>query len=273
VGKGGITTGSDGALWFLAEAGAAIGRMTTSGSVTTFPLPPGDDAGAVTPGPDGALWFTIMSSGGNAIGRLTTSGQMRTYTSKILGTAGWGTTSFNRLHHRILWDITAGPNDSLWFSEQEYSNLGRAWIGTITTSGLIKDRELPRGAHPGPLTEGPDGAIWFGTINPNGGNAIGRVTTSKKFRVSRFSSAGDVGQVLGITAGPDGALWFTNYSVPGDTGFSPYPSVGRLTTAGAFTTYGSAYVTEGAMAITTGPDGAMWFIDHLNDTLGRITVP
>jgi streptogramin lyase len=32
-------------------------------------------------------------------------------------------------------------------------------------------------------------------------------------------------------------------------------------------------VTEGAMGITTGSDGAIWFNDHLNDSLGRITVP
>jgi virginiamycin B lyase len=122
------------------------------------------------------------------------------------------------------------------------------------------------------LTTGPDGAIWFAGDNFNGGNAIGRMTTSGVF-TEYAGQAGQIGQVLGLTAGPDGALWFTNYSVPGDYGFYPYPSIGRITTAGVVTTYGSPYVTEGAMGITTGSDGAIWFNDHLNDSLGRITVP
>lgn len=269
-GNGGITSGSDGALWYVANSGQDIGRITTSGSVSTFPLPSGIGyTTAITSGPDGALWFVVNnSSGTNSIGQLTTSGQFTIFTDPSLGSADWDASD-----HRYIWDITKGPDGALWFSSAYASNLNDgSWIGRISTSGVVTQYPIPFGVNPGPLTAGPDGAIWFAGININGGNAIGRVTTSGAF--SEYSGqAGQIGQVLGLTAGPDGALWFTNYSVPGDTGFYPYPSIGRLTTAGALTTYGSAYATEGAMAITTGSDGAMWFIDHLNDTLGRITVP
>src|ERR1022692_4944019 len=67
-----ITTGPDGALWFTAED--TIGRITTTGTVTTYPVghpiltPWG--SGQITAGPDGALWFTAE----DAIGRITTGG-------------------------------------------------------------------------------------------------------------------------------------------------------------------------------------------------------
>ncbi len=269
-GNGGMTSGSDGALWYIANSGLDIGRITTSGSVSTFPLPSGiGSANAITSGPDGALWFVVGNNGGsNAIGQITTSGQFTIFTDPSLGTANW-----NASDHRELWDITKGPDGALWFSSEYASNLNAgSWIGRITTSGVVTQHKIPFPVNPGPLTAGPDGAIWFAGINFNGGNVIGRVTTSGVF--SEYAGQpGQIGQVLGLTAGPDGALWFTNYSVPGDFGFYPYPSIGRLTTAGVFTTYGSPYVTEGAMGITPGSDGAIWFIDHLNDSLGRITVP
>jgi virginiamycin B lyase len=271
-GNGAITAGSDGALWFLADSGSAIGRMTTSGSVTTYPLPTGIGmASAITSGPDGNLWFTVYnySGGANSIGQLTTSGQFTIYTDPSLGTGDW-----NSLSHRALPDITSGPGGTLWFSCEYASNVvgpGAASIGEITTAGVITSYTIPFDATPGPLVAGPDGAIWFAGADDSGVRGIGRVTTSGQF--SAYPGApGQVGQVLGITAGPDGDLWFTNYSVPGDTGYFPYPEIDRITTAGVITAYSDPYV-KGAMGITLGPDGAVWFEDHLNDTIGRVDIP
>jgi virginiamycin B lyase len=267
-GNGGITVGSDGALWFLANSDGAVGRITTSGSVSTFPIPTGSGfATAITSGPDGALWFTLEnSSGPNAIGQITTSGQITIHTDPSLGTGDWSTSA-----HRYLWDIASGPDGALWISGAYASNIvgpGAASIWRMSTSGVVTGYPIPFNADPTALAAGPDGAIWFGT---NGDGMIGRVTTSGVF--SEFSgSPGDCGQVLGITAGPDGAVWFTNYTVPGDSGYTPYPPVVRISTDGTMTTYNDPGV-EGAMGITAGPDGAVWFNDHLNDAIGRISVP
>ncbi len=63
-----ITTGPDGALWFTEQMSSKIGRITTSGSITSYPVPSaGSQPWGITTGPDGALWFT-ESNGGN-IGR------------------------------------------------------------------------------------------------------------------------------------------------------------------------------------------------------------
>ncbi len=77
-----ITVGPDGNLWFTAQGTAAnaaptqntgsnfIGKITPSGQVTEYPLPPQVDAqsqafvlGGITAGPDGAVWFTEPQSG------------------------------------------------------------------------------------------------------------------------------------------------------------------------------------------------------------------
>jgi virginiamycin B lyase len=67
---GAVATGSDGAIWFT-EAGA-IGRITTAGKVTSFPISgfPADGSDIVA-GPDGAMWFTDPAN--DTIGRITTN--------------------------------------------------------------------------------------------------------------------------------------------------------------------------------------------------------
>ncbi len=68
----GITEGPDGALWFTAgfDSTAEIGRITTSGQITTYDV--GEGADGITTGPDGALWFCETSI--DTIGRITTDG-------------------------------------------------------------------------------------------------------------------------------------------------------------------------------------------------------
>src|ERR1019366_3520028 len=52
------------------NAASNIGRITTSGSVTEYPVAAPNSS--ITTGPDGALWFTEF--GGNKIGRITIGG-------------------------------------------------------------------------------------------------------------------------------------------------------------------------------------------------------
>jgi sugar lactone lactonase YvrE len=67
-----ITAGPDGALWFTERDAHAIGRITTSGAITEFPLSTGLSPYDIKAGADGALWFTADS----CIGRIATSGQV-----------------------------------------------------------------------------------------------------------------------------------------------------------------------------------------------------
>jgi virginiamycin B lyase len=141
----GITKGSDGALWFTegtsADGSNKIGRITTSGTITEFPI-------AVTlilqqgiaAGPDGALWFTIGGPLPGKIGRITISGSVTSFNLPT-PTAEPGS-------------IAAGPDGALWFVEGSSGKLGR-----ITTGGGITEFPTRNGSTPRAISPGPDGAI------------------------------------------------------------------------------------------------------------------
>jgi virginiamycin B lyase len=67
----GIAAGAEGALWFTNYGLNSIGRITTSGVVTSYTGTGIDKPNGIAAGPDGALWFTNPTN--NSIGRITTS--------------------------------------------------------------------------------------------------------------------------------------------------------------------------------------------------------
>jgi len=120
-----ITPGSDGALWFTTQSGV-IGRITTSGVVTSYALPCCIYALDITPGPDKALWFT--TGYGSEIGRITTSGAVTLY-GPIQGAYTFG--------------IVAGRDGALWFTNQTGRALGVLQPVAISASTRWKVRAVP----------------------------------------------------------------------------------------------------------------------------------
>src|SRR5689334_6423595 len=52
-----VTTGNDGAVWFVETGASKIGRITTSGQLTEFVIPtPNSFPRGITVGPDGEIW-------------------------------------------------------------------------------------------------------------------------------------------------------------------------------------------------------------------------
>jgi len=75
--------GPDGALWFAESSGNNIGRITTSGAITEYPVPTvAGGLGGITAGPDGALWF--IEEGSGKIGRITTPASTSPLVAAIL---------------------------------------------------------------------------------------------------------------------------------------------------------------------------------------------
>src|SRR5260370_29913156 len=78
-----ITAGPDGNLWFTdilgpCPGGPKIGRITTAGVVTEYPLPTCvGGGGSIAAGADGALWYSTFDP--PIIGRITTSGVITEY--------------------------------------------------------------------------------------------------------------------------------------------------------------------------------------------------
>ncbi len=68
-----IAAGPDGNLWFTEHSANQIGRITTAGVITEFPIPTASSGPyGIAAGPDGNLWFA--EPGANQIGRITTAG-------------------------------------------------------------------------------------------------------------------------------------------------------------------------------------------------------
>ena len=128
----GIAAGPDGALWFTNEGDNSIGRITTSGVISSYTGNGIDGPELITLGPDGALWFTNFN--GSSIGRITTSGVVSNY----IGTG---------ISEPL--DITLGPDGALWFT-----NWGNSSIGRITTGGVVSN--YTGGGRTHPATSHPD---------------------------------------------------------------------------------------------------------------------
>jgi streptogramin lyase len=232
----GITTGSDGNLWFVENVGNNIGRITPAGVITEFPIPtPGSHPREIAAGPDGNLWFTEGS--GNNVGRVTTSGS---FTEFVIPTAG----SFPSA-------ITAGPDGNLWFTEQNGNKIGR-----ISTAGVITEFLVPTaGGGPQGIAAGPDGNLWFAERN---GNNIGRITTAgviTEFTIPTAGSGPDI-----IAAGLDGNLWFTEFNGH---------KIGRITPGGVITEFTAGAPQTNPAGIASGPDGNLWYVEGNN--VARIT--
>jgi len=239
-GPGGITAGPDGALWFTEFVGNKIGRMTTAGVVTEFPIPTANASPReIVAGPDGNLWFT--EEDGNKIGRITIGGVITEFSASG-GPSG----------------IAAGPDGAIWYTEHQGNRIVR-----ISTSGLSLAFAVPTiGSCPESITAGPDGNLWF---TESCSHKIGRLTVAGSFTEFSVPTA-DIGN-NGIVAGPDGNLWFTEGNAD---------KVGRITTAGVITEF--PVVGFGGHRspwhIVPGPDGALWFTEDngLSGKIGRITI-
>lgn len=127
-----ITAGPDGNCWFIASL-STIGRITPSGTITTWPLPAFTWANQLVAGPDGNLWFTDQGNG--AIGRCTTAGVVQEWAIAD-GAMPQG--------------ITVGPDGNLWFTDDADATVGRCTTGGVITEfgplGLTLGQSLVTGA-------------------------------------------------------------------------------------------------------------------------------
>ena len=154
-----IAKGPDGNMWF-ADAGKApaIGRVAPGGEITEFPLHLGADQHPhdITAGPDGNLWFTVSASTDDpfgptpagAIGRVTPTGAVKLFSVGLpISVAPF--------------DIAAGPDGALWFTDSSDVAPG---IGRITTSGQVTEIDsavgLAADSRPTGIVAGPDGNLW-----------------------------------------------------------------------------------------------------------------
>jgi streptogramin lyase len=107
-----IAAGPDGNLWFTEQVANKIGRMTTTGDLTEFPLPPGRGPMGICAGPDGNVWFTEYN--GARIGRITKNGSVTEYPLPPNATFPYG--------------IAVGSDGNIWFTERGVNKIGRLQV-------------------------------------------------------------------------------------------------------------------------------------------------
>jgi virginiamycin B lyase len=274
-----IVAGPDGALWFAEMGSAAIGRITTDGTITEFRIPAGGVPTGITVGQDGAIWFAESTAG--RIGRLTCAGSFTEYPISEGGQPV---------------GIAAGPDGNIWYTN------AAGTVGRLTPDGLLSEFAIPSGSPLG--IAGGDSHVWYtvpyankiGKMNAGGGFIEYPVPTrnghptaivaggdhnywfieaplpgpfNPESRIGRISSFGnvldfttDVPRCLpaAIAMGPDGNLWFTDPPSNSIRAISPY---GKLTR--------EKIKADGPTGITAGPDGAIWFTEQPNG-IGRISL-
>lgn len=149
-----IVAASDGALWFTESASTsnAVGRITTDGAITHYPVPTAaSDPSGITEVPGAGLWFTEFAA--NNIGQITLGGLVTEFPG-----AGAGPSA-----------IAAGRDGGLWFTESGANSIGRITTGAVITNHF----PVPTpGSDPSDLTTGPDGNLWFTEFL---GDKVGRI--------------------------------------------------------------------------------------------------
>ena len=174
--------------------------------------------------------------------------------------------------------IAAGPDGSMWFTNNANNSIGRITpAGAVTAFPVPASPPLTSGPGLFALTAGPDGNMWFTQFF---GNQIGRITPTglvTMFPVPTAEGAVTGTAPFGITAGPDGNLWFTmdfanaigRITPNGVITQFPIPSPGTSETASIVT---SSDCLMCGYLITPGPDQALWFTIPAASRIGRITV-
>ena len=270
----GITTGPDGALWFTNWTyngtnymQGSIGRISTTGVVSALHPPSIVEPTGITTVPDGALWFT--NYGTNSIGRITTAGAI----------------SKTPIDMEPPSMVRQASPPVLTMRPLVYQRQRHHWADhhrrSADQSCLSRARRRQRSRLPKPIRH--HGGTRWSTVVHKLRHVSGCVGCTVTYRISLGGSrrrglspstpTPACSKPEGIASGPDGALWFTNF---GNVGYDLTPlipgSIGRITTTGIVSNYTDPSI-EQPTAITTGPDGALWFLNGEKQGSGALRQP
>jgi streptogramin lyase len=248
AGLSNIVAGPDGALWFNEQNGFAVGRITTTGAVTEFPVP----RASYSANGDGPT--TIVSSGGN-LWTLANVGS----TIDVISTAG----TVNQLYANLNQSATNLAPDSaggVWATSL-------AGVGGGSVSGGLFRVDPPTGAvrnyrnpqftgefQPVPIVAGPNGTAWFA----DGGSAITEVNNAG--RITRIPIQGSGSMfVTSLAFDRRGDLWFTEYVPGGGFVSSTEGAIGEIPAGSRAAMLRRLPGNEIPGSMILGSDGGIWF--------------
>ena len=164
--------------------------------------------------------------------------------------------------------MARGSDGNVWFSTNTPVTIGR-----ITPAGQVTQFADPNtsATFAADFTLGSDGNVWFLDVtgfNPSQ-ERIGRVTPAgqiSEFLILTFK--GNLASVNQMTLGSDGNIWFTANTFSSrhlSNGF-----IGRVTTAGVISEFGTPTAVSDPQDIALGSDGNIWFNEVSAHAVGRI---
>jgi streptogramin lyase len=149
-------------------------------------------------------------------------------------------------------ELTVGPDQNIWVAGN-----APGYIASVTPTGTEVDHPIGSAQTTnGPITVGPDSALWF-AVTDTSSSGLGRMTTAGAYTYfSLFTSPGE--GAADVVSGPDGNLWVAVFP----------SSIHKVSTQGVDTAY---TVVGNPVHIAVGADGALWFTEYASNSLDRIT--
>ncbi|MDE1852852.1 MAG: cupredoxin domain-containing protein [Thaumarchaeota archaeon] len=265
----GITTTSDGLVWFTENNLGAIGsfnpqndswREYRSPSIpanSSFPAI-GFQMYAIAPDRQGDVWFTSWE--GDQLVEFRP--QNMSFKPYVLGPGNF--TIRNKEPYGLL-----VQNGSVWFSEYNGNALGRLDL----SNGNITEYHVPCTCVAGPIVGGPNGTIWFtipespvgklGSFDP----ATGKLEVAGNLTFDNGQDSMD--SPTGIAEGPNGTIWVADHALDVVYRLGPLlPASGSAVKAFWNTPLpGAAQRTE-PFGIVVAPNGDAWFAEQNANRIG-----
>jgi len=188
---GDIVLGPDKNMWFADYGNKKLGRITTTGVVTEFPLPTGGSPDSLVVGPDHNFW--IIDGGRNKIVKMNRTGA-------VLASYGKG---FSANEYAI--NMVYAPDGKFYVSEYAPQFGVPDKIARVTIKGKIKEiGTLPPLSYPNRLAVGKDGNVYFVMSNLQ---AIGKIDLAKSKVTYHFLPFTYTQGMQAIVNGPDNRLY------------------------------------------------------------------
>jgi len=248
AGLSNIVAGPDGALWFNEQNGFAVGRITTTGAISEFPVPRASYSA------DGDGPTTIVSSGGN-LWTLANVGS----TIDAVSTAGTVTQEYANLDQSAT-NLAPDSAGGVWATSLAGAGGGPVSGGLFRVdppTGTVRNYRDPRFGgqfQPVPIVAGPNGTAWFA----DGGANIREINNTGKVTGIQIHGSGSM-LVTSMAFDRKGDLWFTEYVPGGGFVSSTEGAIGEIPAGSTTATLTPLPGNETPGSMILGSDGGIWF--------------
>ena len=271
-----IVTGPDGALWFTEtftdanqNKSAAVGRITTAGVVSQYPIPTAGSADDIVRGPGDDLWFvegrpdSIAYPPAGDLARITPAGVVTPVHVAFPSQDRTG----------LIGGLAKGPDGNVWFTTA-YTNKKDVvvhGVGRLTAKGQVRLFAVPHSSgdvtsYPSrSIAAGPDGRLWF-QGSENGVRGISRISTGGGYAPEIPTTGGAL-----LSRGPNHQVAFSQGQVSTKLLRATRSGVvvmNDLKDSGLFQR-ASSYPSLGGIA--AGPDGNLWVTDGGSAVVLRVS--